>query len=586
LYRLAIREGNPLMAKTEQRGVTMKGMAETPRRVAVAGSERTAMAGAREIGTPAPDERIQISIIVRPKKPLPESTEALQAVNPQLRQYMSRDEFEREYGAHPADVKKVEAFAGQHNLTVVQSSLARRTVVLAGTISQLCEAFGVKLSTFEDEGRTFRGRSGPVYVPENLSEIVQGVFGFDNRRQARTRFRCRSVGSRYIARQGEGGYQPTQVAALYDFPAGTDGSGECIGIIEFGGGYTASDLQSYFSQIGVPEPSVTAVSVDGVQNQPSPGSNSPDTEVDLDIELSGSVAPGASIVVYFSDFTEQGWVDAITTAVHDSLHNPSAISISWGYAEGQDIWTSQAMQAVNDAFQSAATMGITVCVASGDDGSSDDVNDGLAHVDFPASSPYVLACGGTSLVSSGDVITSEVVWNDGPSGGASGGGVSSVFPLPSWQSQAKVPPSVNPGNYVGRGVPDVAGDADPDTGYQVLSDGQNYVVGGTSAVAPLWAGLIARINQKLGKPVGYLNPLIYPPAVSSDDAFHDITSGNNDLENVGGYSATKGWDACTGWGSPDGSGLLTALQASSAAADPVTAGRTRRKKAGGKRRQF
>jgi kumamolisin len=540
-------------------------MPRSTNRVALAGSERKPLKGAREAGLLAQDERIQVSIIVRPKKSYgtPESTGVLSAVRPDKRQYLSREEFEKEYGADPGDVKKIEAFAQEYNLTIVQESLARRTVVVSGTIAQLSEAFGAKLSSFEHEGRTFRGRSGPLYVPEELGQVIQGVFGLDNRRQARPRYRCRHRSSRSIAHAAEGGYLPNQVAALYGFPASADGSGECIGIIEFGGGYTASDLQTYFSQIGVPEPSVTAVSVDGVQNQPSPGADSPDTEVDLDIEVAGGVAPGASIVVYFSDFTEQGWVDAISTAVHDSVHNPSAISISWGYPEGYDTWTSQAMQAVNQSLEEAATMGITICVASGDDGSSDGEDDGLAHVDFPASSPYVLGCGGTSLTSSNGAITSEVVWNDGSSGGATGGGVSDVFPLPSWQSQANVPPSVNPGNYVGRGVPDVASDADPNTGYQVLSDGQSYVVGGTSAAAPLWAGLVARINQALGKPVGYLNPLIYPSTVSSDGAFHDITSGNNDLNDVGGYSAGKGWDACTGWGSPDGSGLLAALQGGS-----------------------
>ncbi|MGH9447498.1 MAG: S53 family peptidase, partial [Terriglobia bacterium] len=525
-------------------------MPESKKRVPITGSERKLLPGAQEVGAPGQNERIQVSIILRPKKSYKaiESSPALRAVRPKDRQYLTREEFEKEYGADPSDVKKVEAFAHEYDLTVVQVSLARRTVVVAGTVAQMCEAFGAKLSTFEHQGRTFRGRTGPLYVPESLSGIVQGVFGLDNRRQARPHYRC-------IARQGQGGYEPNQVATLYNFPADANGAGQCIGIIEFGGGYTASDLQSYFSQLGVPEPSVTAVSVDGVQNQPSPGSDSPDTEVDLDIELAGGVAPGASIAVYFSDFTEQGWVDAITTAIHDSVHNPSVISISWGYPEGQDTWTSEAMQAVNQAFQAASAMGITICVASGDDGSRDEVNDGLAHVDFPASSPYVLACGGTSLVASSGVITSEVVWNDGSSGGASGGGVSDVFPLPSWQSQAKVPPSVNPGHAVGRGVPDVASDGDPNTGYQILSDGQQYVVGGTSAAAPLWAGLVARINQKLGKPAGYLNPLIYPSAVSADSAFHDITSGNNDLNNVGGYSAATGWDACTGWGSPNGSGL-------------------------------
>jgi kumamolisin len=209
---------------------------------------------------------------------------------------------------------------------------------------------------------------------------------------------------------------------------------------------------------------------------------------------------------------------------------------------------------MDEAFQSAAAMGVTVCVAAGDDGSTDGVTDGLNHVDFPASSPNVLACGGTELIASGNAITSETVWNElANNEGATGGGISDVFPLPSWQTGAGVPPSANSSHNVGRGVPDVAGDADPATGYVTLVDGNPDVIGGTSAVAPLWAGLIALINQSIGKPVGFINPLLYEDASTAAD-FHDITSGTN-----GAYSAGPGWDACTGLGSPIGIQVATAL---------------------------
>jgi kumamolisin len=351
-----------------------------------------------------------------------------------------------------------------------------------------------------------------------------------------------------------------QVAQFYDYPAGLDGSGECIGILEFGGGYNSSDLTTYFSQLGIATPSVSSVSVDGVSN--SPGDPQSDPEVALDIEVAGTIAPGARIVVYFAPFTEQGWVDALTTAIHDNVNNPSVISISWGFAEGEPVqgfeWTPQTTQAVNQTLQAAAAMGVSVCVASGDNGSSDGINDGHAHVDFPASSPYSLGCGGTKLTTANNKIRSEVVWNQDGSGG--GGGISAMNPLPSWQAGI-VPPSVNPGDQVGRGVPDVCGDADPATGYQIFYDGQPNIVGGTSAVAPLWAGLLARINQKLGTPVGYFNPLLYS-SLGNSSSFHDIVKGNNDTTGqVGGYSAGKGWDACTGWGSPDGANLLQALSA-------------------------
>ena len=338
------------------------------------------------------------------------------------------------------------------------------------------------------------------------------------------------------------------MAQIYDYPSG-DGTGQCIGLIELGGGFQLDDLSNYFSSLNINTPQVISVSVDGGQNSPSTP-DSADGEVMLDIEVAGAIAPSAKIVVYFAPNTDQGFLDAITTAVHDSTNQPSVLSISWGSAESG--WTTQALTNFDEAFQAAAAMGVTVCVASGDNGSSDGINDGMNHVDFPASSSFALGCGGTTLQTSNEQIVSETVWNDQPNGGATGGGVSNVFPLPSWQDGFDVPsPTVQGG---GRGVPDVSGDADPNTGYNILVDGESAVFGGTSAVAPLWAALVARINQSIGKPVGFLNPLIYAQAVETS-GFHDITQGNN-----GAFSAAQGWDPCTGLGSPDGTGLLAALQ--------------------------
>src|SRR5580658_491851 len=541
-------------------------MAESTDRVVLPGSERTARPGARAVGAPDPNEQIKITVLLRPRKTLQDlaSAKELTATAPHERNYMSREQFAANYGADSGDLARVEAFAGQHKLTVMEVSQARRTIILSGTIGTLSAAFGVDLVNYEHSDGDFRGRTGPIYVPSDLAGIVQGVFGFDNRPQARPHFRRRK---QRLFGVSSSGYTPLQIAQLYSFPAGVDGTGECIGILEFGGGFNADDLNTYFQQLGLSTPSVTAVSVDGVDNQPDPGQDSPDTEVMLDIEMAGAVAPGASIAVYFSNFTEQGWVDAISTAVHDDVNKPSVLSISWGFAEGQAIWSTQAIQAVNEAFQAAAAMGVTVCCAAGDDGSRDQVDDGLAHCDFPASSAFVLACGGTTLQSSGNSITGETVWNDGSNGGATGGGISDSIDLPSWQDNANVPPSVNPGGRIGRGVPDVAGNADPNTGYQILADGQSGTVGGTSAVAPLWAGLIACINQQLGTPVGFLNPLLYSQPLG-DNVLNDITQGSNDITGqIGGYSAGPGWDACTGFGSPNGAALASAL-AGASAVDP------------------
>jgi kumamolisin len=203
------------------------------------------------------------------------------------------------------------------------------------------------------------------------------------------------------------------------------------------------------------------------------------------------------------------------------------------------------MQNFDDVAQEAGLLGITITVAAGDNGSSDGVDDAQNHVDFPASCPHVLAAGGTRLIAANGVISNETVWNDGSQGGATGGGFSTFFARPDYQAK-----DVNSPN---RGVPDVAGNADPDTGYNVLVDGQQMVVGGTSAVAPLWAGLIALLNQKLQSRIGFINPALYNMDESS--CFRDITSGNN-----GAFSAGKGWDPTTGLGSPVGIQIMQTLQ--------------------------
>lgn len=534
------------------------------------GSGRALRSGSRLIGPSKPDERVEVTVRVRPRSRSLPSAEKIGALMPLKRRYLSREEFAAAHGAAASDLAKVKAFAARLRLKVESVSPAERNVKLSGTVKALSAAFHVKLMEFAHPDGDYRGRIGSIHLPANLLPIVQGVFGLDNRRQARPHFRLRSAARAISRTRRKNPKSPRaaspvsltalQVAQLYDFPAGLDGTGECIALLEFGGGYNPSDLATYFKSAGLAVPSVSSVSVDGVSNSPGKDSDS-DTEVALDLQVSGTIAPAAKIVVYFAPFTERGWVDSLTAAMNDTVNRPSVISISWGFAEEAPVqgfeWTAQTVQAVNETLEAAAAMGVSVCVAAGDDGSSDDVNDGHAHVDFPASSPYSLGCGGTRLIGAKGAIASEVVWNDGPGSGG-GGGISVMNPLPTWQDGI-VPPSVNPGHPVGRGVPDVTGNADPDSGYPIVYAGKTIVVGGTSAVAPLWAGLIARINQKLGKPVGYFNPLLYGK-LGTSGSFHDIVQGNNDTSgHVGGYSAGKGWDAASGWGSPIGAILLKTL---------------------------
>ncbi len=485
-------------------------------------------------------------MILRPRsqEPLPDAV-ALGRLPVAERRYLSRSEFASRYGADPKDRAVVATFAEAHGLTVRQSSGPRRSVVLGGPADRMNAAFGTKLVRYRSSHGEYRGRRGSVQIPSGLAPVVQAVLGLDDRPQAHAT--CRALPQERVAQAKGRAFTPKRVAELYEFPARLDGRGQRIAVIEFGGGFRRAELRRYFERLGVPMPKITAVSVDGARNRPGVDRGA-DGEVRLDLEIIGAIAPGAELLVYFAPASDRGFVDAITTAIFDP-REPSIISISWGDAESN--WTEQARVALDEAFRAAAALGITVCAASGDNGWTDGVDGRRAHVDYPASSPYVLACGGTRLEVR-DGVPAEVVWND-HDGNATGGGVSALYGVPSWQQGVGVPRSVNPGGRRGRGVPDVAGNADPETGYLVGDGKLTHTFGGTSAVAPLWAALIAQLNQRLGTRVGFLNPLLYESVERG--VFNDVAKGGN-----GAYRArAERWDACTGHGSPRGRALLDAL---------------------------
>jgi len=500
-------------------------------------------AGARYLGPHTSHTPIGVTVVLRRmgQRPTP-------AAWPQAPRW-PRDKFGAHCGADPADIERLRHYANLHGLTETGCEPHRRVMHLKGSVDALQRAFGVQLGRYRLPGlpRYVVGCEHAPALPADIAPSVLAVLGLDRRPVAKPHFR------KALATPNQT-YTPPQVGQLYNFPANTDGSGQCVALIELGGGFNATDLATYFAALGIATPpTVTAVSVAGGRNRPG---GAADAEVMLDIEMVGALAPGSTIAVYFAPNTDQGFYEAISQAAHDAQRKPSVISISWGGPE--DSWSAASLAAMQSALEDAAALGVTVTVAAGDsgssDGSSDGESDGQLHVDFPASSPYALACGGTTLTASTNAITSEVVWNETAANeGSTGGGVSVDYALPAWQRGSTVPKA--PNGYVGRGVPDVAGDADPLTGYQVRVDGQDEVIGGTSAVAPLWAALLARCNQSLGRPVGDVHAALYQ---IGEMAFNDITQGNN-----GSYDAGQGWDACTGLGSPDGQALLAALAAQS-----------------------
>ena len=509
---------------------------------------------------------LELTVGVKRLKVLPDLS-AIDQLLPAQRKYMTREQLSSEYGSDPQALETIEAFAKAHNLVVTRNERASARLGLAGTVADLSAAFGVTLFDYtHPQFGSFHARTGSMHVPAEVADAITGVFGFNNHRVLRRKLQNTRMAADATTKARKW-FIPTELAQIYNFPQ-ADAKNQCIGLLEFGGGVENADVTAYFNEIHQAAPTVKVIAVDGVSTDPAADPDSTG-EVMLDVDVAGALAGGAKIAVYFSTFDEKGLIDCLSAVLNDAANDPSVLSISWGWAENQPfnadgvIWSPAAIDHCNASLLAAAHLGITVCVSTGDDGSEAQLQDGRAHVNFPATSPFVLAVGGTTLharsSSQGGQAINEVVWNDGP-GSGTGGGVSDITPVPSWQT-GKVPKSINPGHFDGRAIPDVAANADPATGYLVMSGGKMQIVGGTSASAPLWASLIVRINALLGKRVGNFNALLYSK-LGPAGVCRDITVGDNDTDGLlnGNFKAGSGWDACTGWGAPDGQKLLQALK--------------------------
>jgi kumamolisin len=521
------------------------------------GSNRELLPNSRAAGPVNRDEVAAVTVRVRSKGKFADLEKHVQKLYQQplkSRQYLSRADLATQYGADEKDLDAIETFALEHNLMVTFRCAAERSVVLRGRLGDLLNAFPCSVMNYHHATGTYRGRRGDILIPQQFQGVITGIFGFDTRPKHRSRVHARSGSA--AGPGGKNGVASTDFAKRYNFPTTfqntkLDGTGQTIGIIELGGGYKPGDIATYFKEIKVSKPNVVAVSVDHGHNTPT-NPQSADGEVMLDIEVAGAVAPHARIAVYFAPNQGNGMLDAISAAVHDAARNPSVISISWG--EPEDFLDAQALTAYHEMFVAAAAAGVTICTAAGDHGTADMEAqnwDNKIHVDHPSSDDYVLACGGTQIDSNTDV-----VWNDGTSldegGWSTGGGVSVVTALPSYQNDAGIPNSLV-SHKKGRGVPDIAMSA---TNYFTRVDGFEGASGGTSAVAPLMAGLVVLLNQAKGKHVGFLNPFLY----GTQGVTKDVTKGNNGLANTTqGYSAGNGWDACSGLGTPDGTAIVNNL---------------------------
>lgn len=502
------------------------------------GSERVAPPGCIDAGKFPAERRLRVLLALRQPALDAAAAQLLRTPAPDAPAALSRAEFAGRFAASAQDLQRIQAFADDYGLRVEQTHAHGGTAILEGSVQQFDAAFRVDLRQFQQGERRFRGRTGAVSIPKALEGIVTAVLGLDDRPQARPPTRALERPPEVAAAIAQQ-YTPAQLAELYGFPE-HDGAGQCIGIIALDGGYETAKLAAYFAELRQPAPQVVEVLLAGAQNRPTGNTRRADVEVQMDVQIAGAIAPAAKIVVYFAPNTDNGFLEAIVAAIHDREHAPDVLAISWGFTES--LWTPQSREAYNRAFQAAALMGITVCVASGDDGASDG-QPGL-NVCFPASSPFVLACGGTRLRVDAQG-AHEQAWAHG------GGGQSAVFAQPAWQQGlALTGAGAQRQPLTMRGVPDVAANADAQTGYYVHIDGLPAVMGGTSAAAPLWAALLARCYGVNGGGRAFLPPRLY----ARTDACRDVVEGGN-----GGFHAAPGWDACTGLGVPYGTRVAAAL---------------------------
>jgi kumamolisin len=511
--------------------------------VPLEGTEIRPLGGVRSKPAPRSSARLTLSLHLRPRSPEQSTLEKTVAdIFKGRREPMTRAEFAKQFGASPADIALVRRFARQHGFRVPSVRIGQRMLHLTGSTSALARAFNVTRVRCWVGKMRWNSYEGMIYVPIELAGAVDGVYGFDSRPQA---FRGQQYPEGVLPVATHGSFTAREIANLYGFPK-RDGHGQSIGVIALGGGYRQSDMRHFFKTLKVPMPSVRPISVCGARNAPAGQTSAFDGETTGDIQTVGAIAPGARISVYFAPNTSRGFLEAVATAVHDPKRAITVLSISWGQAEVH--WRRATLRHLNRMLLEAAALGITVCCASGDHGSLADTLDRVPHVCFPASSPWALACGGTTLVASKGRIVSERVWHNHT--GASGGGVSVIFPRPEWQKHSRVPMAST--GKRGRGVPDVAVHADPLTGYRFFCFGRWCVGAGTSASAPVWAGLIARVNEVRTTPIGLIAPHLYKhfPRLVRRNAMRPVTKGSNGL-----FRARKGWSCCTGLGSPRGERL-------------------------------
>ncbi|WFU07380.1 S53 family peptidase (plasmid) [Rhizobium sp. CB3171] len=489
------------------------------------------------------DATLRLTIYFRRRSPaLPiGSAEDLARLQPRL----SRTVLERQRArTHKRAAARISGFLRDRGIVVQTIDYTSRKMEIEAPAHVLTQLFQADIRLYSDGEHTFRARTGSLSIPRPIAPWVRAVVGFDQRPLPTT--------SSVLTGDGTDSLWPTNVAELYGVPLDHDLSRQCVGIVALGGGYLADDLRAALSAMGRTLPEIVEVHLNGATGVFGADARA-DEEIALDLQVLAALVPAARIVIYFAENSQQALSDALDKAVHDSVNDPRVISVSWGAAEVH--WTAPRREVLNAILCDAVRLGVSVVAAAGDDLATCNEPDGKAHVWFPASSPYVLSCGGTSIKLQDNAIAQEAVWNTGIAG--TGGGVSEVFPVPAYQAHTQIPLSVSTG-LPGRGVPDVSALASETPGYRIIVEGTERNLGGTSAATPLWAGCLAITDSLRAQSIGFAVPALY----AQPRAMRSVLEGDN-FRNGIGYKAGAGWSACAGLGTPIGTNVIEILTAAS-----------------------
>ena len=484
------------------------------------------------IGYPKPDKDIQVivhlkSMIDKEKR---EELNDLLCIHPCDRSYLSIEDLETLRNKEDEIIEEVKCYFSEYNFTFDDSDPHSILLECDCTVEDFEKAFHTKVAVYETVNHhSYLAHSSPLCLPAHIATCIMYVSGLTIEEKFETRTPTLPQATHEEQTGWDYGFSLPALGAYYNFPTDVSGKGECIAIVELGGEFKTSDITKYFKAVNLPKPAIKVVGT-----PPKPKSIAANTEVTLDIQIASALAPNATIVVYYAKTI----LDALRLIINDKENRPSVVSISWAAEEG--YYSESQLEEFDHVLYEAALLGITIIAASGDYGAFN--RQQYLNVSMPSSHPYVLGCGGTMPWIEDDEIKKEVVWNESEGKSSSGGGFSDVYATPEYQTNAI-------GHCPERGVPDISAFSGSENGYQIIFNGKRMVIGGTSAATPLWAALVALMNEKLGYRLGFANELFYK--LMGSEGFNQILYGNNQY-----YSAGPNWNPCTGLGSPNGNKLF------------------------------